>query len=498
MKTNFLSLVFLLFVMISCQNDQLNDMTIKLDTSSKLTVKLVDSKGAAISNANVKIYDRNFLSSSSSSSPSVSFGYLFSESTDGAGMIDFGQVASGTYFLAIDSVRVNGVKYNPILQFQINSSDDKQIVLSPEEYVTTLNLNLQKAEVAKTNNLVTYTAFSGLNVIFVPSYSFSYNSNYSIDKLISLAEAVAKSNANGVISVKVPAYKSFVAIAFDDAKSVYSALNISNSSSYSSGYFSGDKGQNLTYNFALDSKTLASSAYGIYNLTIKKPVYAPLSTSPSSAPFSDLNVAAIPSSDYDSSLPLSMLLDYVEFSGKTDASGKISLSLASGKNYQVIVYNDNKTVYTTLSLSSYSSFYVYQDEAKQASFTLSPTTLTPVTYGKVSVSISKTASIYYTYSPTDLSAFSGLSVALIPYSSTNSSLSIDGLLALAVCAGTTDASGKILFTIPVYSSYSSYYQLLTYDATKTNKYLSTSFSVYSGSTSTQSYILNQTSLASVN
>lgn len=499
MKTKILSLVMLVFTVISCQNDQLKDLTIKLDSSSKLTVKLVDSKGVAIANNNIKIYDREYLSSTSSSSSSSStssFGYLFSQSTDANGTIDFGEVASGTYFLVIDSVRVNGVRYNPVMQFQINSSVDKQITINPEEFFMNVNLNLQKSTSSKASNLISYSAFGGVNVIFVPSYT--YSSSYNLDKLISLSLASGKTNDNGSVAIKLPAYNTFTAIVYNDAKTIFSCLR-TNSSSYSSSYvysFSGDKGQNLTYNLSLDSKTMAPTAYGTYNLTFNQPVYIPSSTFPSTTPFSGLNVAAIPSDVYDSSFPLSMLLDLAEYSGKTDLSGKISFSLPLGVNYQMIVYNDSKSIFTSLSASPYSSFYVYADETKQASFIISPTTLAPATYGKIAATISKTAASSYSSALTDLAGFSSLKVAVVPYASGNSSLSVDNLLLSAICSGTTDASGKILFSVPANSSYNStYYQIVAYDASKTTKFVSTSISLYTGNTSTQSYILNATNLA---
>jgi len=90
-------------------------------------------------------------------------------------------------------------------------------------------------------------------------------------------------------------------------------------------------------------------------------------------------------------------------------------------------------------------------------------------------------------------------VALVPYLSKNSASSIDDLLAIAVASGTTDTNGQLSIVIPVVSSYNSaYYQIVSYNADKTAKFVSSSFSVYSGSSNTSSYILNATSLSLVN
>ncbi|MDD4993419.1 MAG: carboxypeptidase-like regulatory domain-containing protein [Paludibacter sp.] len=500
MKTKLLSLFFLVFLITSCQNGLDNDLTLRLVTSSKLTVKVVDSKGTSLANVNVKLYDRALLSSSSSSFSSLQ--YIYSTSTDANGKVDFGDVAAGTYFIFIDSVRVNGLNYQPIMQFQINSAVDKNITINPEDYATTFNFNFKKAETSKTSSNVSLSAFNNLNIMFIPYASYvTYSANpsyYSSNKFISLAEVTGKTNDAGYVSLKVPAFKSYVAVVYNDAKTVFCQLNYS---AYSSSYtYTGDKGETANYNYSLDSKTLLNAAFGTYNLTIKKAISVPTSTSPSLIPFDGINVAAIPSSVYDSYIPLSVLLESTELSGKTDADGNISFSLKSGISYIFVAYNDDKSACSILSVSSSSYFNVYQGETRQVNFTINPTNLAPVAYSRINITLNKTASVYYTSSPTDLTPFSNLQVALVPYLSSNSTSSVDDLLSKAVASGTTDANGQILFTLAMSSTnYTySYYQIVAYDAAKTNKFLSSSLSVYTGNSTSQSYILNSTSLATVN
>ncbi|MHB9143351.1 MAG: carboxypeptidase-like regulatory domain-containing protein [Paludibacter sp.] len=497
MKTKFLSLVLLAFLMISCQNDLDKDLTLRIVTSSKLTVKVVDSKGTSIANVNVKLYDRALLSSSSSSYSSLQ--YIYSVPTDANGKVDFGDIAAGTYFILIDSVRVNGLNYQPVMQFQINSAVDKSITINPEDYATTFNFSIKKTETLKTSSMVNIEAFNNLNILFIPYSTYAANSSYNnSDKLISLAEVSGKTNDAGFVSLKVPAFKSYVAIVYNDAKTVFTQLNYPN---YSSSYtFVGDKDATTNYNYSLDSKTLMNAMYGIYKLTIKKVISSPTSTSPTLLPFDGLNVAAIPSSAYDSYIPLSTLLESTELSGKTDADGNISFSLKSETNYQFIVYNDDKTACSLLSGSSYNYFYVNQGETRQANFTINPINLSPVAYSRINVTINKTASVYYTPSPSDLTPFSNLKVALVPYLSSNSTSSIDDLLSKAIASGTTDVNGQILFTLAMTSTNYSYlyFQIVAYDAAKTTKFVSSSFYVSSGNSISQSYNLNSISLASVN
>lgn len=496
MKTKLLSLIFLAVLMISCQNDFDKDLTLKIVTSSKLTVKVVDGKGTLLSNVKVKLFDRALLSSSSSSSSYSSLQYIYAASTDANGVVDFGDVASGIYFILIDSVRVNGLNYQPVMQFQINSGVDKNITINPEDYATTFNFSIKKTEVSKTSNVVNVSDFNNLNMIFIP-YT-SYLSYYSLDQLISLAEIKGKTNDVGFLSLKLPAFKTYIAIAYNDAKTVYSQLGYSQLG-YSATTFTGDKGEVVSKSFSLDSKTLQSSFYGKFNVSIKKAVTSPTTTSPTLLAFEGLNAVAIPSSLYDSNLPLSMLLEYAELSGKTDAEGNISFSLKAGVDYRIIVYNDNKTAYCPLYFSSSNSFYINQGETKQSNFTISPINLAPVVYTRISVALSKTSSVYYTPNPIDLVPFSNVNVAIVPYFSNNSGSSIDALLSKAIAGGVTDASGQISFVLPIISTgYSTSYQIVAYDAAKTNKFVSSEISAYSGNSYSKNYYLNATSWASVN
>lgn len=495
MKTKFLSFALLVFFVISCQNDLENDLTLRLITSSKLTVNVVDNKGTSIPNVTVKLYDKSVLSSTTTIAYS-SLAYINSATTDANGKVDFGDISSGTYFIIIDSVRINGLNYKPAMQFQMNNSVDKNITINPEDYVSTFNFSFQKIELLKTNSLVDIKPFNDLNVFFV--LRSMYSPYYSLDKLISLAQVSGITNDNGSISLKAPSFQTYVAIVYNDQQTVFSVLG-SSTDIYSSNYYSGDKGEKINGNFSLDSKTLTNSFYGIYNLSIKKAISIPTNTTPTLMAFDGLNVAALPYDAYDANLPISILLESAELSGKTNAEGNISFSLKSGINYKFIVYNNEKTAYSLLSNSSYNSFYINSGETRQASFIINSINLSPVIYTRISVTLSKTSSVYYSPNPTDLSPFSNLQVMLVPYHSNNSSLSMDELQSKAIASGFTDGNGQILFVLALPVTYnSSYYQIVAVNETKTNKFVSSMFSAYSGNTNSQVYTLNSISLSNVN
>ncbi|MFT3754117.1 MAG: hypothetical protein QM800_14985 [Paludibacter sp.] len=490
MKTKLLSIILLVFLIVSCQDESSQDLTYRMITSSKLTVTVIDRNGTAISHVKIKLYDRAILSSSSSSSTYSSLQYINVATTDANGKVDFGEVATGTYFILIDSVRVNGLNYQPIMQFQMNSAVDKSITVNPEDYVTTFNFNFNKVDVSTANSTYSVGGFSNLNVLLIPVESYSAYS--TLDKLISLAGVKGKTDATGNVSLKAPAFKYYVAVIYNDAKTAFARLNYTD---YSSNTFSGDKDATSNYNYTLDSKTLSNNSYGIYNLSIKKIVPLPTSTSPIQVPFAGINLALIPYNTYDSNMPLSILLPTAESTGKTDSEGNISFLLKSGASYVLIAYNDSKTVYSTLSTSA----YVNSGETRQTAYSLHPTTLTAVQYSNLYLTMSKTNSVYYTSNPTDLTPFSNLDVVLVPYLSSNSTASIDDLISKAVASGKTNEAGQIRFVLATPASYNySYYQIVAYNAGKTAKFVSSSISMYSGNSYTQGYMLNSTTLATVN
>ncbi len=493
MKTKFLSLILLTVLFISCENELDKDLTLRVITSSKLSVNVVDSKGTPISNLNIKLYNSDLLSSTTSSilMQFSSLACIYSESTDEKGAINFGDVTSGDYLLIIDSVRINGLNYQPMKQFQINSNVDKSITIHPEDYATTFNFKFEKADISKSSPMLSISNFNNLNILFIPK--ILYSTYYSLDKLISLAEINSKTNATGLVSLRVPSFKSFIAVVYNDAKTIFAQLPTSTYSNYS---FLGDKGQNTNFSFILDAKTLVNSSYGTYKLSVKKSVLLPTNSTPTLQAFEGLNVAAIPSNLYDPYLPLSMLLESVELSGKTDTDGNISFSLRAASNYLLLVYNDEKTSYGTL--SSFGSTFVNSGETQQSTVIIDPTSLTPVAYGKLNILFNKTSSVYFTQNPTDLTPFSKLKVALIPYKSNNSTSSIDNLLSTAIASGITDGSGRLSFTIPNQTNYSLSCQILAYNDAKTTKFVSQNISLYANNIFTAVYMLNASTYESVN
>jgi hypothetical protein len=86
---------------------------------------------------------------------------------------------------------------------------------------------------------------------------------------------------------------------------------------------------------------------------------------PTNPAFSGLNVILV-AYNYGSST-LAYKIQKAEYSGKTNASGKISFKIPSSRTFQLVVYNDSKT-----NSNSITYFSVYKDDNINQSYYLDP------------------------------------------------------------------------------------------------------------------------------
>lgn len=202
MKTKLICLLSLAVLFTYCSEDNIE---VTLKTSGGLKVKVVDNDENAIADTKVKLYDA-----------SVSNDYIDALMTNTSGIVDFGELLSGTYTLELDTPKVDGIKYIPVKIVQVISGYNKEAVINVQEYVGSLNITVNKA---------TYLGggpFVGLNVIIVPSDK--YSASYTIDNLISRAEFSGETNSQGFIAFSIPSSRSFRLIVYNDLKYRKNAL----------------------------------------------------------------------------------------------------------------------------------------------------------------------------------------------------------------------------------------------------------------------------------
>lgn len=207
MKTIAYGLLTLLLIASSCSKN--DDMTVTLKTDGSLRVKLIDNDDKGLSNTKVSLY----IGSSSGSC-------LDYFKTNSRGWVDFGEVLSGTYYVAADTPKVDGIKYKPGKLIQIPSGVDKDLIINVQDYVGSMQVTIKKAAYLGGG------PFANLDVIIVPNEL--YNANYSVATLITRAEFASKTDALGVTTFTNPSSRDYRLIVYNSRKTKKNALTTVN------------------------------------------------------------------------------------------------------------------------------------------------------------------------------------------------------------------------------------------------------------------------------
>ncbi len=230
MTLYFLMTILLLF---SCSKD--NDITVTLKTDGSLSVKLIGNNESPISGTKVSLYVG-----------SASGSCLDSYITNGSGVVDFGAVLSGTYYVVADTPKIDGIKYKPGKLIQVPSGIDKNLVINVQDYIGTLSVKINKAAYLGGG------AFTNLDIILVPSEL--YNASYSVTTLITKAEFASKTDAQGVATFTNPSSRDYRLIVYNSRKTKKNALTVVNLS----------KGELKTLTYSLDTSMALAKKIALY------------------------------------------------------------------------------------------------------------------------------------------------------------------------------------------------------------------------------------------
>lgn len=193
MKNLYLIIAAVIFF-CSCQKDEI---TVKLKMSGTLSVKVVDNNKQALANQKVKLYY-----GSTSSSP------LDKIVTNSNGEVNFGELNDGTYYVVVDTPKVNGIKYLPVKPVQVISGSNKSVTINVQEYSGTVKITVI--------NYSTYNPLANYNVILIPYEKFSSSDNNTV--CISKAEFTAITNTAGQVTFQIPSSREFVLMVYDNTK----------------------------------------------------------------------------------------------------------------------------------------------------------------------------------------------------------------------------------------------------------------------------------------
>ena len=182
----------------------------KIKDSGTLTVKLVDNNNSPLPDIKIKLYNQQSPIYDVKSNLINLYGSILDDGkTDNNGVVNFGELNAGTYYIEADTPKVNGVKYHPQKAFQVIANHSKKITINVEEYTGTLQMLFL--------NLTNLTPFQDLTVLLVPSEN--YISNSTIDNYTTLAEYNTTTDASGYVTFKLPSDRFFYVIVYPADKS---------------------------------------------------------------------------------------------------------------------------------------------------------------------------------------------------------------------------------------------------------------------------------------
>ena len=210
-KINILLSLLLIILFSSCDKEQ--DLNIKMTNinSGNLIVQVVDNSGNPIANARIKINNG-----------------LFDEFTDEQGQYNFGKLLSGTYYIEIEDVVVNGREYFPEKTIQIIAGEDKTVLINVEEYVGTMIFTVY-----------TYlgypvyddTTVANVTIALIPYEDFEWGMDF--DELLDISTHSQTTNSEGVAT-------------FSDVPSNYVYYQLV--------YIDSENYQIITYGYSVDRK----------------------------------------------------------------------------------------------------------------------------------------------------------------------------------------------------------------------------------------------------
>jgi|SRR5690554_499351 len=172
-KITFLLVAFSL-LLASCEKDS-DNLTVLLNQSGTLSIKVVDSSQNGFKGAKVSI---------SSSIPDGE--RIYYDSTDINGICDIGKVLQGQYEYYVYAEKDNKI-YSYSEYFQVIAGDDKTIETNPF-------LNVGDARVRVVN--INSEPITNINVALIPHPNYS-NVDYYFQDLIDEAYAIGKTDSEG-------------------------------------------------------------------------------------------------------------------------------------------------------------------------------------------------------------------------------------------------------------------------------------------------------------
>ncbi len=171
-----LSLLFIAAALFFSCNKQSDHLTVTLNQSGVLSVKVIDNNGNTFQGAKVSIY---------SSIPEDE--RIYYDSTDVSGICDVGNVLQGQYKYFVTAEKDNKI-YQISESFQLISTENKTLEINPF-------INVGDVSVRIVNSYYS-TPVANVNVAIIPTMSY-YGYGYSFEDLFNEASSITQTDENG-------------------------------------------------------------------------------------------------------------------------------------------------------------------------------------------------------------------------------------------------------------------------------------------------------------
>ncbi len=173
-------LLIFTIIFISCEKDddtQLENLTVLVNNSGTLTVKVMENTQTPYGDALVYVY-----------SDLSEGGVIFQDTTSSDGILNVGKLLEGSYYCRVYAEKDNK-DYSDAMLFQIIAGDTKTVEINPF-----LNVGTISVKIVNNDSIIPY-----VNVVLIPHNNYS-NEDYEFDDLIEEAYFNGTTNSEGWVS----------------------------------------------------------------------------------------------------------------------------------------------------------------------------------------------------------------------------------------------------------------------------------------------------------
>ena len=205
MKTKNYILIFVMLIsFFSCSEE--TEFTITLKESGNLDVQLVQN-GSPIANETIYLipFENSYSKEIKSSLEQYSVDY---QKTNSNGVVDYGEVNAGNYYLATEGVEVSDKTYYPIKIAQVISAGSKSVTMEVMDFTGTISLTIQEYDYYNYE----YAPLVGANVAIISEDD--YYQSYDFDDWMDKKIEDKVTNSNGEVSYTLPSGDYYIAIIY--------------------------------------------------------------------------------------------------------------------------------------------------------------------------------------------------------------------------------------------------------------------------------------------